>query len=296
MRLLVKITTIGILAALLVLVLRKVAFEIYLIPSDSMENTLVKNDIIVVNQLSRHAIVQGDIVVFRRFENLYVVKRCVAMAGETIQLKKGLIFLNEKYRPAPDGINERFKLSCVKKSHFFNLTDTLNRIGKKFDTHLHPHYLTGNFNAGEIKKLKMTFQVNAEKLMDTFSLARNLYFANDHNRWTLDDMGPLVVPKAGLIIKLTPLNYEIYRKTILEFEEADIKYIKGKYFLKEKTIGQYRFKNDYCFVMGDNRKQSEDSRYIGFIPENRIIGKATHILFSTHNDRFQWTRCLKRLK
>jgi signal peptidase I len=114
--------------------------------------------------------------------------------------------------------------------------------------------------------------------------------------WTIDDYGPLVVPAKGMTIELNPVTYELYRRTINRIEKAGINKKGNLYFRNGQQITEYTFTKDYYFMMGDNRHNSNDSRYWGFVPEENMIGKAILILFSNGEIGMRWNRTLKRLK
>ncbi|WP_045372698.1 signal peptidase I, partial [Jejuia pallidilutea] len=85
-------------------------------------------------------------------------------------------------------------------------------------------------------------------------------------------------------------NYLLYEQTINKFENANLKHIEGKFYIKGKTATTYTFKKNYYFMMGDNRKATSDSRSWGFLPEENIIGKVQCVLFSNFKNKFQWNR------
>ncbi len=111
----------------------------------------------------------------------------------------------------------------------------------------------------------------------------------------LDDMGPILVPKKGMTILINPYTFNLYSKVLLEHEKVRLSENDGHYFLDEKETTQYTFKENYFFVMGDNRRSSIDSRYTGFVPEENIIGKGQYILLSKYGEVFRWDRFFKRL-
>jgi signal peptidase I len=128
--------------------------------------------------------------------------------------------------------------------------------------------------------------------IDTFSVNKKL-FCNLSKKWTLDNMGPFVVPKKGMKINLNPETFSLYRDAINSSENYLIKEIDGVYYINNNKINTYIFKQDYYFMLGDNRKYSINSRFWGFIPESNIIGKVQCVLFSNYQSNFQWNRLFK---
>ena len=115
--------------------------------------------------------------------------------------------------------------------------------------------------------------------------------------WNEDNFGPLVLPKKGMQVTLTQENYPIYKKLIREYEKNDFIKKADRLYLNGQEVTQYTFKQDYYWMMGDNRHKSEDSRFWGFVPADHIVGKPVFIWFSIEgindgikNWRIRWSR------
>ena len=111
-----------------------------------------------------------------------------------------------------------------------------------------------------------------------------------------DNFGPITIPKKGVTIQLDEKNIALYKGVITTFDGNDnAKYVDGKIILDGKPITSYTFKQDYYFMMGDNRHGSDDSRFWGFVPEDHIVGKAVFIWMSIDKDgsflnKIRWNR------
>jgi signal peptidase I len=115
------------------------------------------------------------------------------------------------------------------------------------------------------------------------------------NGWTIDNYGPIWIPKKGATLQLTEQNYAIYERPIRVYEHNNFEMRNGKFFLNGKEVTDYTFKMNYYWMMGDNRHGSQDSRFWGFVPEDRIVGKAALIWFSWESGP-RWNRLFKRVE
>jgi signal peptidase I len=125
---------------------------------------------------------------------------------------------------------------------------------------------------------------NGFRVSKTDAYNPNYFPNNSKYKWNLDYFGPLIIPKRGDSVQLTPDNLDLYSKIISSFEGNKLELRNEEIYINEDKSNRYIFKMNYYLVLGDNRHNSIDSRYWGFVPEDHIIGKASLILHSANRD------------
>ena len=227
----------------------------------------------------------------------YFIKRCVGIPGDTLQIIDGGVFTNRQAITVSDNSKQPYQVKVSNRSEFRSLVDSLEL-----------EVLEDNFGqANESKSLNITRlqqkQLSAKKCVESVAIS---LVATDSAQWvdpkvkelawTIDNFGPVVIPKKGMTINLTPISFIIYQQTINLLEKVNIGEKDGAFYLKGKSVSTYTFRQNYFFMMGDNRHNSNDSRFWGFVPEENIVGKAVIVIFSNDPNGFRWSRTLKLLK
>lgn len=261
----------------------------------------------MVRQLGRERVWQdyGDIIITRpvdKRENF--IKRCVGIPGDSIQIINGKLHVNgkpEDYFPQ----SERFYLLQVPEGTYLD-EEMLSNMGINVRTS------QGDFRqeAKTLYRVNITNEERANlKLPAGFTIkdyvvdtnnpefpAKQLFpYYLDNTSWTADNYGSLWIPKKGATIQLTPDNMIRYQRCIEVYEENKVENRGGKYFINGAEATSYTFKMDYYWLMGDNRHNSLDSRYWGFVPEDHVVGKASLIWFSYENGP-RWKRLFRWIK
>jgi signal peptidase I len=232
------------------------------------------------------------------------IKRCIAIPGDSLKVVNGRVFINGKENPYPDQSQMSYHVKTDGTG--FN-PKKLNEMGiKNEDVHLLSN--VGDFeiimtaeNAAKVRKfsnVRDVVMVLEERGKSTYS-----YFPNDQSYdWSLDNYGAIYIPKKGVPVHLDKKTIPLYRRLISVYEHNELRETANKIFINGKETDTYTPKYDYYWMMGDNRHNSLDSRFWGFVPEDHIVGKALFIWLSLDNSsdnagsRVRWNRMFTVIK
>jgi signal peptidase I len=228
------------------------------------------------------------------------IKRCVAVAGDTLSIRNGRVYLNGQ----PGVIGGR-----PQSSYFMEVETPNDEVRQALHEqgvvdYDQPDGIPAAGNNPDTGKLGYLISCPAEvaayfrkqpyvKSLEVFNQPMTLFpdvadFRGNSNamsatprRWELDNYGPLPVPKKGQVIALSPGNAAIYYKIVSQYEHnQNIGWANGMITQDGKPLTSYTIKQNYYWMMGDNRHNSEDSRFWGFVPEDHVVGKAVLIWLS----------------
>ena len=277
-----------------------------------------KNDIVVFNY-------PGDSVHTAIDRMDPYVKRCVAVGGDVVEMKAGRLFVNGQPEKMMGDAEVQHKYIVEASSEldmnklnddfgYFPL-DPLDQSGTQI-LHLdNGHYLYSfqgltNERYKIIKSLPEVVSINEE--IKKKGEAEISYFDQNRQRinlpysifpynkpWNTDWYGPLTIPKKGDVITLTQDNLPEYKKLITVYEGNILEFKGGKFFINGTQTDKYTVKQDYYFMMGDNRDASLDARFFGFVPETHIVGSPMFTwmslqgVFDDGPKKIRWERMFK---
>jgi signal peptidase I len=208
------------------------------------------------------------------------VKRCVGIPGDSLSIKDGIVYVNGKILPMPERSKPQYSY-------------TVTTDGTGFDS----TYLSKELNItdGVYQSSQNTFYFRAltEESSNRLrqnpivkSVIRNISHEPEaaifpyNTKWNLDNFGPVYIPKKGVTVALNTESLPFYKKIIGEYENNELKVNGSEIRINGKIATSYTFKQNYYWMMGDNRHNSLDARYFGYTPEDHIVGKPVFIWMS----------------
>ena len=264
-----------------------------------------------VREMGRDAVWSryGDEIITRpvdKRENF--IKRCVGVGGDEIKIVEGKVYVNGQPQVVfPE--SQRYYTITAPAGNYLT-PELLESFGIKvredqgdlLQSRILPNAWKVNITNAERPKVRVPagytisdYVVNYNTPDEQFPAVELYPYYDSTHHWSVDNFGPVIVPKKGSTIQLTPDNVVRNQRCIEVYEENKFENRNGQIFLNNKPASTYTFKMDYYWMMGDNRHNSLDSRYWGFVPEDHVVGKASLIWFSWEGGP-RWKRIFRGIK
>ena len=262
---------------------------------------------------------RGDVVVFNvppksmnegqehpvQLKSNYV-KRCVAVAGDRLQIVDKEIFINGAALARPENMKFRYMVTSKDEMTSRTLTrlelskDDCFFLGRQDNQAMYTMFLT-NKQADHLSSLSFISSVALQDKTNN-GPEDDIFPSSVYSKWNGDAYGPLVIPKKGMSVDINDSTLVYYGETIRLYEHLDnVSIADGKLIIDGKVCKSYSFSQDYYFMMGDNRHNSLDSRYWGFVPADHIVGKPLFIWLSLDYEadllhKLRWSRMFTKIE
>ena len=230
------------------------------------------------------------------------VKRCVGMPGQTIEIKDKVIYLDGVANKEPDNVQYSYYVATKRP-----ISEKLRREAGISKEDLANHNANGTYYLLPLTQKAVEVLGRHTEIVDSITPiieehGQGLYPVNKHTGWSVDNYGPLWIPKRGETIALTLDNLPYYERPIAVYEGNDLEVHGEKIYINGTEANEYTFTMDYYWMQGDNRHNSLDSRFWGFVPEDHVVGKPILIWLSLDKDRgwfdgkIRWNRMFRMVE
>ena len=229
------------------------------------------------------------------------VKRCLGLPGETLQIKDGIVYVNGKAVPQPKNVQYLYYVQSD-GTPFSN--DFFEEYSISNEDQARGYVSTSEYVLPLTAEMKKSIEAkpwvqSVQRVQPDPGETLITYPVGTDYGWTHANYGPVWIPKKGAKVDLTLQNLPLYERCIKNYEGNDLEVKNGQIFINDKPATSYTFKMDYYWMQGDNRDNSLDSRYWGFVPEDHIVGTPSIILISFNKDHklfdggIRWNRIFK---
>lgn len=243
----------------------------------------------------------GDIVYRPVDKRENFIKRCIALPGDSVEIINQDVYVNNVKNDVPGKLQYKYRVRTdgsrlnSRKLVEMGITEGVRQMSRN------EYMLTlTDEHVEEIKNFRIVKEVNPavrpEDVREPYIFPHDPAF-----KWNVDNFGPLYIPEKGATIQLNERNILLYERAIRAYERNDLRIEDGKIFINGEETSEYTFKMDYYWMMGDNRHNSADSRFWGFVPEDHVVGKAVFVWLSLDpNESFfskiRWNKMFRTIK
>jgi signal peptidase I len=225
------------------------------------------------------------------------VKRCVGTPGDSLSIRDGVVFIDGKELKLSDRARPQYSYSVLLDPQ---QAPNLEYVARELDLRDGMGYYP---NAGDTLTIRALTEEGAARLRampGVLLVKRNITKGAERcfpggTDWNGDNFGPIYIPEKGKTVKLDKESLKFYKQIIREYEGHDLQVVGDEIRIDGKVVNEYTFAQNYYWMMGDNRHNSEDSRYWGYVPETHIVGKPVFIWMSIDGSKpglskFRWER------
>ena len=231
------------------------------------------------------------------------VKRCVGIPGDSLSIKDGYVYIDGKKLVLPERAKPQYSYTVTTNGSGFDqnyIVNELNITDGVYQTAENTFIFTAltEESAARLKNNPIVTGITrniAEGVEDGIFPDYQDGKPSTVNNWNKDNFGPIYIPKAGVTVALNAKSLPFYKSIISEYEGNDLKVTGNEIRINGKIANTYTFKQNYYWMMGDNRHNSLDARYYGYTPEDHIVGKPVFIWMSwdSHGkglNKIRWNR------
>ncbi|MBB2143902.1 signal peptidase I [Pedobacter sp. LMG 31464] len=228
------------------------------------------------------------------------IKRCIGIAGDVVSMKNGIVNVNGKDEPLKNTGMMPYRIQFTKTEIETKPLEDLGFVTGDMIKETEDTYL-GNASAEMITELKKLGFVKSAIMMAAKADEKEMggLFPHDSKRvWNRDNFGPIKIPAKGWTVHIDSNTMPLYYRAIRTYEGNKVEKKGNDWYINDKIATSYTFKMNYYWMMGDNRHNSLDSRYWGFVPEDHIVGKALFIWMSFDSEgswfsKIRWNRLFR---
>ncbi len=269
-----------------------------------------RNDIVVFNQPADTLLDMND---FHPDRNYYkpidkktnLVKRCVGIPGDSLEIRDGYIFINGVRTVLPERAKPQYNFFINTEGRSINQISLVNRYGAREGL----KYRNGDYALTNNGGYRLTLTDNEAKRIAKNPNVKGVVKMFEKPKgvdggvfphipslgWNIDNFGPIYIPQKGKTVKLDKRSLPFYKRIIQEYEKNNLIINGDEILINDKQVDSYTFKQDYYWMMGDNRQNSLDARFWGYVPFDHVVGKPVLIWFSWNTDgkginKIRWDR------